>query len=283
MCVSIIMVDQPQKSVLLVVWGFVNIVVIQTVKMFSVKNTKRKVQGVYLFFDNMLSICIQTSGKRPRHTKLLMDLLKDEIIEKKLEDVSIRIVQGDTLWGSCRDCLLSASSGHILVLQDDVLPCKDFIETVLLLTELHANEIVTLFSNSDSIETARLNDLNYARLKVWFMAQAYVLDTINAKNMVAWIDVNCKEDIKHDDDRMATYIWYQDKTVIATAPSLVEHIGWNTTTLTTYKKKPFEPRLRMAKWYIGFEESGLSIKWERKEAVKDMNGDNSMFCSNLKK
>lgn len=231
----------------------------------------------------MLSICIQTSGKRPRHIKLLLDLLKEEVIQKKLEDVYIRTVEGNTLWGSCRDCLLSASSGHILVLQDDVLPCKDFISTVLHLIQLRPDQIITLFSNSEAIDTARSYGYNYAELKVWFMAQAYVLPAIEAVKMAVWIDEHCKEDMKHDDDRMATYVWYMQKRVIATVPSLVEHIGWNTTTLTTYKKKPFEPRLRMARWYIGFETSGLDIQWERPDAIIATDGDNSMFCSNLKK
>ena len=113
-----------------------------------------------------------------------------------------------------------------------------------------------------------------------------MLPTSLAKDMIQWIEEYCKQDMKHDDDRMATFMWYHQKKVYATAPCLVEHIGWNDTTLRTYDPSfVFEPRLRMAKQYIGFEKSALKMDWEStiEKAVLDNEGSNSQFCSNLRK
>lgn len=234
-----------------------------------------------------LAVRIQTKGTRERWTELLLDLLEQEIYSKHL-DVSIRIVSNKNLWQSCKDTFLSTDENdtHILVLQDDVLPCLDIVETAQIIAELLPNDPVTFFSSSDAVAHALQKGSNWAQIAVWFMAQCYMLPTALACDMVQWIDEYCRQDIKHDDDRMATYMWYHHKKVFVTVPCLVEHIGWNDTTLRTYDPSfVFEPRLRMAKQYIGFEKSAKDIDWRKTidKAHIDSEGSNSQFCSNLRK
>jgi len=234
-----------------------------------------------------LAVRIQTKGTRERWTDILLELLELEIYSKKL-DMSIQIIQDNNLWKSCKKSLLSTDQGdtHVLVLQDDVLPCADFVETALHIAQLLPNDPVTFFSNSESISHALQNNIHWATLKVWFMAQSYMMPVAIAKDLVEWVDEYCKPDMTHDDDRMATYMWYHSQKVYATAPSLVEHMGWNATTLKTYQPQfTFEPRLRMARSYIGFENSAKKIDWKAtlEKAVADNEGSNSQFCSNLRK
>ena len=229
--------------------------------------------------DTQLAIRIQTKGTRPRFTRIIRDMLQLH---------NDHIIRGDSLWGTCKECLLSTrtTDTHILVLQDDVLPCADFIRTVHQIIALLPNEAITLFTTSELQTMALQHNIRWVQLTAWFMAQAYILPVSLAHDMVVWIDKNCKESMVHDDDRMATYMWYHNRKVWATAPSLVEHIGWNYTTLDTYKKTyRFEPRLRMANQYIGFEKSGLSVDWTLglTTPLIDKSGSNSMFCSNLKR
>lgn len=226
-----------------------------------------------------LGVRIQTGGKRPRWTQLLYTLLENEGLFNTL-----KIIRYPNLWQCCRHVLLSAEDDetHLLVLQDDVLPCKDFLLTVDYLIKQRPDEHISIFSNHDNIDIAYAEKINWLKLRVWFMAQAYIIPVKRAKEMVAWIDENVKSDVALDDDRMATYIWFNQLFVYVTVPSLVEHIGWNDTTLRVYKNDLKKKVHRMARRFIGFEKSGMDINWKNLNPLIVNEGLDSQFISNLK-
>lgn len=232
--------------------------------------------------DYKLGVRIQTGGNRQHWVDVLEVML---FKSSRSFGCSFGIITFDKLWENARSCLLSARKGetHLLILQDDILPCKDFIPAVFKIIETNPDNIITLFSNHPSIDLAYQSGIRYLEMSHFFMAQAYIIPVSIAKKAVKWIDENVRESVKLDDDRLATYCFYTNKKVLATAPSLVEHLGWDTTTLRTYKEKDFKRNLRMARQFIGFDRFATDFDWSRKKAIKVNDGSISMFISNLKK
>ena len=193
--------------------------------------------------------------------------------------------QQQNLWENAVRALTSAEPGdtHLLILQDDILPCRDLIETAQKIIEVLPNEIVTLFTNHPNAQLARRGQVNYLKLRKWLMAQAYIVPVEVAADFVQWCEKNVDPKIYFDDNRWAMYCWYHHRYVWATVPSLVDHQGWNETMLRNYQPDyQFEPRIRMAQWFIGFENSGLSIDWTKTaNAIVCEDGNNADFCSYL--
>ena len=221
-----------------------------------------------------LAIRIQATNKRQRWVDTLLYLLNDRrakaIFDNRLQ-----------LWNGAKTTLLSYNKTHthMLVLQDDVLPCKDFIKTVEKIIEILPDQPITLFSNKEAILEAKNRGINWVKLRKWLMAQTYIMPISIIEDFLIWEARHIKPEIYYDDNRWAMYFFYHKKRVWATAPSLVEHLGWNNTSLRNYTPSfIFEPRNRMAKWFIGFENSGLSIDWSKLEAYEDLDGQNSDFC-----
>jgi mRNA-degrading endonuclease YafQ of YafQ-DinJ toxin-antitoxin module len=227
-----------------------------------------------------LAIRIQHKAKSREHWLKTMLLILNDKRVKVVTDAD------HSLYGSWKKTIQSHTKKdtHILILQDDILPCADFIQAVEHIIKLLPNEPITFFSNIDKVEEAVKSGISWVKLKTWFMAQAYVLPIALAEDMYSWIEENIKPDVYMDDNRMATYMFYNRRYVYATAPSLVEHMGWNSSTLNGYVPGyQYERNLRMAKAFIGIGSSALNIDWSKPDQfIIDDTGNNSMFCSNLK-
>jgi len=224
-----------------------------------------------------IAINIQHSPKRPRLLSYLLASLNHE---------PYKIITDTTsTWSGCRRCLTErpANATHILVLQDDVIVCPDFFETVNKIVNLLPDQPITFFCRDEIINEAKAQGLSWVKLKTWFMAQAYVLPVALADEFVGFSDKYIKPDVNADDQRLAMFFMKTNRLVYATAPSLVEHIGWQGTTIRDRtSEKYFDVSRRVAKWFIGYEESGLQVDW-----LKGLDncpiatfGDWSMFCDN---
>ena len=122
--------------------------------------------------------------------------------------------------------------------------------------------------------------LHWMKTRRWLMAQAYIMPIPIIVDFLAWQARHIKPEIFYDDNRWCMYFFYHNQYVWVTIPSLVEHLGWNATTLNggSYREgHEFEPRLRMAKQYIGFEKSAMDIDWTDEQVLTDNDGDLSSF------
>ena len=91
---------------------------------------------------------------------------------------------------------------------------------------------ISFYSNGNAIETALHSHSHWVKARIWYYTQAYTMPFSVMQKMIAWIDENVIDDGRNsDDERIAMYFYYQNKYVYTTAPSLVEHIGWNSTTV----------------------------------------------------
>jgi len=231
--------------------------------------------------DIKIGIRIQTAGKRQRWTNVLLDHLK---YENNKHFPTIAVIQTPNLWQSCKHCHLSFTPDqtHTLILQDDILLCRDFLTTVYHIVSKLPNNFISFFSNNDNVPLASMQKKNFLVSKVWFMAQAYLVPVGMSKHMIEWIENNVKQSVELDDNKIATYLWYNKIKAWNTVPSLVEHLGWNETTLRYYDKNKIKNKThRMAKMYVGFENSGMDFNWKPEYFIEDNQGTDSQFCDNL--
>ena len=79
-----------------------------------------------------LAIRIQATDRRKRWADLMPTILKDRRTEVIFDDTR-------TLWGGAQKTLMSydRDDTHMLLLQDDILPCRDLVKTAQCLTELY--------------------------------------------------------------------------------------------------------------------------------------------------
>ncbi len=211
-----------------------------------------------------LAVRIQHVPERKRWADYLHQMLS----ESETYPLQIKTVEDDKheLWSGAKKTLQSFGprDTHVLVLQDDVLPCRDLIPAAEKIMELLPNSPVTMFSPGDWQAVAKIKNLNWATLKVWRMAQCYLVPVGLIKDFLEWSEKHINPKIYFDDDRWAMYLFANEILTYATNPSLVEHLGWNQSTLTGYQPgHVFETRNRIAKNFIGFENSALDIDWSK--------------------
>lgn len=156
---------------------------------------------------------------------------------------------------------------QVLILHHDILPCFNFIPTVEKILKLVGNQPVTFYTNSKSTDQAMVQNTHWLKIKIWYYSQAYTMPFSVMKTMIKWINHNVgRDDRMSDDERMAMYFYFHHQYVYATSPSLVEHIGWNST-MVDYSR-PMEGYLdnkehRMARKFIGIDFDPLQIDWTK--------------------
>jgi hypothetical protein len=179
----------------------------------------------------------------------------------------VKVVTSDRgTWESCKLCLRTiGNSSHVMVLQDDVLPCRDLLRTATKMIELLPDKPITLFTSREQALTAKAVGNNWMTVKAWFMAQAYILPKSFIDDFFAWDEIHGKQDqLGADDEHLALYCYCNEIRVWAAIPSLVEHLGWRSTTIGERDNKDYlKVARRIASTFIGFEQSGLDVDWSK--------------------
>jgi hypothetical protein len=151
---------------------------------------------------------------------------------------------------------------HLLVLQDDILPCKDFIKTVKKTIELLPNEVISYFTAYDTSKPLSVGK-HWSTIDRLYGLCAYVIPVFLIDQYLEF-DKKIKDRIFADDVRLSMFLQSIDRKAYLTAPSLVEHICWDRTSQRD-NRVPLDNAInfRIARNYIGFEESGLEIDWTK--------------------
>lgn len=205
-----------------------------------------------------LAIRIQHHPSRNVYLKILLSLLDKKTNLKVIED-------NISTWSGCQKVIrsLGPKDTHILVLQDDILICRDFIKTVEKIADLGVAP-VTFFSNRDVVRNAIRFQTNWAKIHVWYMAQAYLLPKEMAFDFLEWTEKHCRTNKLVDDERLAMYFYYHNQPVYTTSPNLVDHLGWFETTIGDRDNFDYRKIVgRVSQYFIGVEQSGLSIDWSK--------------------
>jgi len=183
-------------------------------------------------------------------------------------------------WGGLKGLIESVDSDptHVLVIQDDVIVCKYFLQTVEKIVELHPKQTISFFSPYQEVEKAIRRRQSFIQVGVFYYAQAYVMPTDKIRDFYEFSVKHISQKITQDDRRLAMYHLYHQDPVWVTAPSLVEHLAWDTTTTSSEKGQlpKLKQEARTARRFIGLENSGLDIDWSKPPQISAMPGDFQM-------
>lgn len=164
-------------------------------------------------------------------------------------------------WNGCKKVILSVNQkdSHVLILQDDIKPCKNLVRTAEKLIKILPEFPISLFSANEIVQQCKKEGKHWATTDVWFGMPAYILPMDLARYFVSWSEQYLKDDIRADDIRMATFLFQHRLKTFITAPSLVEHDCWETSTMS---KGKFGKQHRVTQWFIG-EDDPLKIDWSK--------------------
>ena len=135
-------------------------------------------------------------------------------------------------WENYRACLsdLPSAYQHILIIQDDALPCPNFAEALELVAARHLSTPVCLFLGAAPASTAQM-----AR-RAWLKGRRYtpLLNTsfvplvavlwprAKAKEFLEWSET-ARKITRADDNNAARWMRKAKQPVMVTVPSLVQH------------------------------------------------------------
>jgi hypothetical protein len=209
----------------------------------------------------MIQIIIQHYPKRIRYLKLLKQSLDTNNLLICNDDNNSAVGLSKSLKKG-----IDNNSEYIMILQDDILPCKDLYKTVNKIVKLLPDNIISFYSAYNIISTALNSNRHWATIDRIHGLCAFIIPRYLA---IEYLDFesNFKDRVMADDVRLSAFIAYKNILAWFTCPSLVEHICWHTTSQGVskdqYIPKDNSINFRIADRYIGYEESGLSIDWEK--------------------
>jgi len=211
-----------------------------------------------------ISLSIIHAAWAPQRRLYLMDLLKSlgGIKTIHAQTVAYQVskdIDRSGVWPTVRKAWkfgLASGATHHLVVQDDALASKNFLETVHRLIEIKPDELICFFSMRKAAQQAR------ARGEHWFttndgcfgISLCFPIEFLAA--LVRWERTHVKPDCPHDDTRVANYLKYGPikKRVWHPSPSLIEHAAPSDSILGNSHPH------RVAKVWVG-DQDPLEIDW----------------------
>ena len=164
------------------------------------------------------------------------------------------------VWWNAQQCwgMITPGATHHLVLQDDMWPCKNFIQSAKNALAANPDAPVSFFTvYKNIVDEARKNGGHWVLTsKIWGAAPCLPVWMI--EDWLAWSEANVRPDFKHDDARLSAYLISKGIDVWNTVPSLAEH--------DLHGKKSLlgnnPPISRMARWFAG-DGNNLDIDWSK--------------------
>lgn len=144
---------------------------------------------------------------------------------------------------------------HHLVLEDDLLLCRDFLPGVKAAIASVRSGPISLYSVRKIVDHCRSEGLHWAEIVDGSWGQALVLPVEDVREFLAWDKRYLRQDYSDYDGRLLMWSLYTKRSWWCTQPSLVEHLGAASSTIG------FSNKNRTARWFIGANASALDIDW----------------------
>lgn len=186
-----------------------------------------------------------------------IEKLRDELSRSTEVHVQIDHDEEGT-WPTAKKCwqALDGKGSHALVLQDDVILCRDFYVGACRAIRHRPASSIAFYANQKSIEEAQEQGKSWARVSgVWGQAQCIPTSFIPPFLRFSEVHPKPKEDCKCDDWLLGEFLRLNKQHVWATVPSLVEHGAPNASLIG------FSNKNKIARWFIGKDTSALSVDW----------------------
>jgi hypothetical protein len=163
------------------------------------------------------------------------------------------------IWWNCKQCWsnIPAESTHHFVLQDDMMPCKNFIPALYEIIRTKTEQIIHIFASNQACIKALVEGKHWYTTPDGSWGGAIILPRKHF-GWCAWAD-GYLQDFSPicDDTRLDHYAICNQEPIWCVTPSLIEHIGYDKSLIGNSPMK-----WRMSKRYIG-EEDPMSIDWSK--------------------
>lgn len=214
---------------------------------FSASNIKLSISIMHCSWNVDRVIMLNDIVRKLGNISLLSGFSISDDIDKK------------NIWWNCKQAWSQVpdNSTHHLVLQDDMMPCKNFIPTLYEIIRLNPDKIIHIFASNKAVMDA------LDQGKRWYTTPdgSWGGSVILPRKHFGW----CQWADEHfndfspicDDTRMDYYAICNQELIWSVAPSLIEHIGYDKSLIGNAPMS-----WRLSRKYIG-DEDPLDIDWSK--------------------
>jgi hypothetical protein len=208
-----------------------------------------------------LAAYVQADARRPSDLRFLQLRLLPEARRLSVEFGQVVDRGAHGPWYSWRMCWIAGlhiGADHVLVIQDDVLPCRDFLGGVQQAIQRRPEDILRFFTVRGIQAKALEAHKSWIRSKTTWVQALVIPSSARLPDFLEWSAAHIDPDYYSCDRRLTCYQLKKCIPAFVTAPSLVEHVG-SSRSLIGHGKLP-KPRL--ASRFIGEDVSALTIDWD---------------------
>ena len=202
---------------------------------------------------------------RRKHVEKIVEKISVKNIQQKVVDFNIfSDWYQKGLWFNARRSwmwCLSTKSTHHLVLQDDVIICNNFIDTIINCIKTYPDSPLGLYANRKICEEAKLKDIRWVSIPDGVWGQAILLPRFLVEKFLNWERKHILPNFKYDDTRIAMFLVENKINSMCPMPSLVDHEGAATSTLGHSNKN------RRARWFEK-DKNYLDYDWSNKKFLQ---------------
>lgn len=171
--------------------------------------------------DVRLSVAIFSHPTRQERLEQTLEMLGDDV------EVKV-IIDHDTegIWKTAMRAWRShdEDATHHLVLQDDIIPCSNFLKSIPeIISGLSPLFAVSFCDNIPSMKQAERTDRRWIASSKVRHAQALLQPVPQIEEFIQWSEWNVRPSYYHDDGRLEMYLYNHGKFIWHTFPSLVAH------------------------------------------------------------
>jgi hypothetical protein len=168
-------------------------------------------------------------------------------------------------WRAARHAMLHINqiSSHILILENDVIPCQNVMPAVAKIASLLPDDVISLFAGAPVTRKAYTEGRHLFRQDGSTSGQALLIPRSLIGGIIEW---GAKNDSKISrpshaglDLRVIGYLMESGKTPIHTAPCLVEYVGVKSTMGNRFTGNRWS---KTAAVFLGVDFDAMTIDWE---------------------
>lgn len=163
---------------------------------------------------------------------------------------------------------------HAIVLDDDFLPCRDFLAAIHLHLKLLGPEAsISYLTMRRVVREAKEKGVHWVRTPDALCGSAIVWSIEKIRSFLDFVRYT-REEFDADDSKIACWHMAHNDLIWATAPCLLEHKDVTSLMGHTNDNK------RVAPWFAGYETSALEFDWE-KDVKNPLIGPRGMTAPNV--
>lgn len=207
-------------------------------------------------FEPVISIGIVAVPER-------RDMAKDFI--SRLDDPSCASIFIDVMrqgsWYNTRRAWLGAFPGatHQIAVEEDVIPCRNFVRTSAEIARLLPDEVVSFYSSKGDtarVMKAKKQGIHWYKKDSVPSGQCVMMPVKRAVEFVNWCDKYVDPRIAiHEDENLWGWLQATNPISYYTVPNIVQHVGQMRSALGWNNAGKESPD------FIGEDVNGLSIDW----------------------